>query len=246
MSKNTKKNIKIGSWITSYNPAVVEVMSRSKFSWLAIDLEHTTITLSEAENLIQIIKINKCIPYVRVGSNNELIIKKVLDSGAMGIIVPNIKNKEDVLNAIKYSKYPPIGARGVGLARAQNYGLTFNKYMKDSKKIKLIVQIENKQALDSLDEILKIKDLDGTFIGPYDLSASLGVLGKLTNPKVISAIKKYEKKSKEYKMPMGFHAVNLNPNDLKNKIKLGYKYLAYGTDMIYLESSCKNELNKIF
>jgi 2,4-dihydroxyhept-2-ene-1,7-dioic acid aldolase len=235
----------LGSWITTYNPGVVDIMSSNHFKWLAIDLEHSTISLSEAEELIQIILKNKCTPYVRVGKNNELIIKKALDAGALGIIVPNIINSTDAKKAVNYSKYPPKGTRGVGLARAQLYGKNFKEYLKISKTIKLILQIENKSAIENLNSILSTKYIDGTIIGPYDLSASFNKMGKLNDNIVLKAINIYEKLSKKYNIPMGYHVVNLDHKFLIKKIKKNYQYLAYGTDMIFLEQSINKELKKI-
>ena len=127
---NLSKKTTLGSWLTLAHPAIAEIMSISDFDWLTIDLEHSTISIREAEDLIRIISLNNKIPLVRLTSNDENQIKRIMDAGANGIIVPMIKTKEEALKAVQFCKYPPQGKRGVGLARAQGYGEKFDQYIK--------------------------------------------------------------------------------------------------------------------
>ena len=122
-----KKNISIGSWITLNHFSIVEIMADAGFDWLCVDLEHSVIDYYEAEVLIATIQSKGIKPFVRVGKNDDLIIKRVLDAGAEGIIVPMVNSKADALKAVNAIKYPPDGSRGVGLARAQGYGFDFEK-----------------------------------------------------------------------------------------------------------------------
>ena len=155
-SLNLSKNTTLGSWITLAHPALAEIMSKSDFDWLTIDLEHSTISIREAEDLIRIISLNKKIPLVRLTSNDENQIKRIMDAGANGIIVPMIKTKEEALKAVQFCKYPPQGKRGVGLARAQGYGEKFNQYVKWEKNNSIIiVQIEHYKAVENLQDILE-------------------------------------------------------------------------------------------
>ena len=188
--KKLRKKIKIGSWITTYNPSAVHLMSLLGFKWLCIDMEHSTISFDQMEQLIAAIKNNDSVPFVRVGTNDQLHIKKALDAGAQGIIVPMVNTVKEAKNAINYTFYPPVGKRGVGLSRSSNFGYDFETYVKgESKKIQLILQIENIEGINNLDKILNLKNISGTLLGPYDLSASLGVIGKLENSLVKNAIK---------------------------------------------------------
>ncbi|MBU0496608.1 MAG: 2,4-dihydroxyhept-2-ene-1,7-dioic acid aldolase, partial [Candidatus Thermoplasmatota archaeon] len=140
---NKFENVSIGSWLTRPDYAITEVMATSGlFKWLTIDIEHSTITLNQAENMIRIIQLANLEAYVRISENNPTIIKRILDAGANGIIVPMINTEEDTTNIIKASFYPPRGSRGVGLARAQNYGPNFKRYIETIEQtIKIIVQI---------------------------------------------------------------------------------------------------------
>ena len=124
-----KNKISIGSWITLGHFSIAEIMAKAGFDWLCVDMEHSVIDYYEAEKLIAAIGANNCVPYVRVGANDPVIIKRVLDAGAKGIIVPMVNSKEDATRAVSSVKYPPMGKRGVGLARAQGYGFEFDEYV---------------------------------------------------------------------------------------------------------------------
>ena len=119
------KKITFGSWITIGHPAIAEIMLKSGYDWLCIDMEHSLINLDQMTSILRSLETNGCFTFVRVGKNDELEIKKVLDSGVKGIIVPQINTKEDAQKLIEFSHYPPKGKRGVGLSRAQGYGRNF-------------------------------------------------------------------------------------------------------------------------
>ena len=233
----------IGSWVTIGNSSVVEVMADAGFDWLCIDLEHSVIDYSQAQQLIIAIQGKGLKAFVRIGENNALIIKRILDAGADGIIVPNIKSLEEAKKAVNALKYPPIGERGVGLARAQGYGFGFDKYLNETaNQVKLILQIEHYNAINDLESILQLEGVDGTFIGPYDLSGSLGKPGKWDDAEVISFLEKYEVTVKKYNKLIGFHVV---PPDFKlvlEKLDKGYNFIAFSFDLNFLGQMIRNEL----
>ena len=240
------KNTTIGSWITLNNPSIAEIMADAGFDWLCVDMEHSIIDYSEAQQLIATIQSKGKKAYVRVGENNNRIIKRVLDAGADGIIVPMVNSKEDAIKAIKSTKYPPLGNRGVGLARAQNYGFGFDNYKNNiADKIKLIVQIEHIDAVNNLDDILSLDEIDGTFIGPYDLSGSMGKPGKYNDPDVKDVIKKYEITAKKYDKLMCYHVIEPDYKLVDEKIKSGYNFIAFSLDTYFLGSIIRNQLEKI-
>ena len=242
-----KKNYKnIGTWITTFNPSAAHLMSSLGFGWLCIDMEHSTITFDQMSTLISAIDNNGSVPFVRVGSNDKLNIKKALDAGAKGVIVPMVNTVKDAKNAIDSTYYYPKGKRGVGLAKSSNFGYRFDEYVKkESKKIKLILQVETIESVNNLEKILDLKYISGTLLGPYDLSSSLGVIGKLDNSLVKKAIKRYEEISRKKKVPMGVHIAKPDVNKIKSAYKKKYKFIASGTDMIFLGNSCKEFLKKI-
>jgi 2-dehydro-3-deoxyglucarate aldolase len=247
--KNKLKNreLTVGSWISIGHPAIPEILSQAGFEWLVIDMEHTTIDLSMAQVLISTIQAQGLAALVRVSKNEEVIIKRVLDAGADGIIVPMVCSLEDAKNAVAYAKYPPEGKRGVGLARAQKYGTEFDSY-KDWVKDNLVViaQIEHIDGINNLEEIIKVEGIDGTIIGPYDLSGSLGIPGKFDEKIVLDALDNYKQICKTNNFPMGSHIVDPVYQSLVNKIEEGYKFLAYGVDFLFMKSGFKDlNLKKI-
>lgn len=239
--------ITIGSWITIGHPAIAEIMSFAGFDWLTIDMEHSAITLAEAQNLIQTIELSDCAPLVRVGSNDPVIIKRVMDAGAHGVIVPQINSVQEAKDAVSAVKYPPKGTRGVGLARAQGYGIDFEDYKawNDNNSI-VIVQIENIRGVENIEEIISVEGVDGFIVGPYDLSASLGIPGEFDHPSYLQAIEKINHViKKSTKAAAGFHVVPLDTEMVHSKIKEGYSFLAYSLDSLFIADYARKDLLEI-
>lgn len=236
----------LGSWITLAHPSIAEIMSRSGFDWIAIDLEHSAITIREAEELIRVIDLCGVSPLVRLTSNNSDLIKRVMDSGAHGVIVPMVNSREDAEKAVSSVYYPNKGTRGVGLARAQGYGTSFKTY-RDSlqESAVVIVMIEHKDAVENLEAILTTEGIDGYFLGPYDLSASMGKPGNLKDPEVEAAIQKVCTIAKKLGIPGGIHVVEPNSDDLQTRVDEGFTFLAYSLDTRMLDTTCRSAVNKI-
>jgi 2-keto-3-deoxy-L-rhamnonate aldolase RhmA len=255
INNNEKKSLKyklqtntltIGSWITLGHPAIAEIMANSGFDWLTIDMEHSAITMHEAQQLIQVIELSGCVPLVRVGSNDPNLIKRVMDAGSHGVIVPMVNSAKDAEAAVKAVKYPPVGTRGVGLARAQGYGVDFENYKDWAEKESIvIVQIEHIDAVDNIEDILLTDGVDAFIIGPYDLSGSLGIPGEFNNPKVITALERVKEVAEKTNMISGFHVVPPEPDQLKYKIDEGYRFLAYSIDTLFLAETCRTDLSII-
>jgi 2-dehydro-3-deoxyglucarate aldolase len=241
--KLKKSTVTIGSWITLGHPAIAEIMAKAGFDWLTVDMEHSAITLHQAQQLIQVIELAGCVPLVRVEENNPNTIKRAMDAGAHGVIVPMVNTKEDAVRAVNAVKYPPFGTRGVGLARAQSYGMEFEKYKEWVKKESVvIVQIESIQAVKNLEEILQVDGVDAFIVGPYDLSGSIGRPGDFDHPKMITALKRVMQVSKKLDVPAGFHVIPPEVDALLAKVEEGYKFLAFSLDTLFLGQSCKRSL----
>jgi len=246
--KNKLKNNKLslGSWVMMKDSISTEILSNVNLDWLVIDYEHTSLSLETIQHHIRNIQNFGLEALVRVSKNEEVIIKKVLDMGADGIVVPMICSKSDAINAVNYAKYPPEGLRGVGLYRAQNYGLQFEKYKKwVDKNLVIIAQIEHIKAVDNLDEILDVNGIDGILIGPYDLSASMGRPGDFNCKIFKQTLNLILKKCKLKKISAGLHVVDTDPKTIKLKIKEGYKFLAYGIDYLFLRDKIIEGINFI-
>ena len=248
---NLKQKLKnneltLGSWITIGHHSIIEIMATANFDWLTVDMEHSAIGITEAQNLIAHIQANKMDALVRVGKNEEVLIKRVLDAGANGVIVPMVNSKKDAKRAVEYSKYPPIGKRGVGLARAQNYGIGFEEYKeKLSNEIVVIAQVEHIDSVNNLEEILAVEGIDGIIIGPYDLSGSMGKPGMFDDSDVIEAIKKVEQICKRLNKPLGFHVIPPDYKELNKKIEEGFTFLAFSVDFLFMGNKAREEVQKI-
>ena len=239
-SKLRNNELTIGTWLSLAHPAIAEIMVKAGFDWVTIDLEHTVITTREAEERIRVIDLGGSVPLVRLSSNDSVQIKRMMDAGARGVIVPMVNSLEDVERAVSAVHYPEKGTRGVGLARAQGYGTTFQgnlDWLKNEAVI--IVQIEHINAVENIEAILSCDDVDGYIIGPYDLSASMGLHGQFEHPDVVAALKKIREVGAALKKPGGLHIVEPNPEELKSRIKEGFQFLAYSVDFRMLDVACR-------
>ena len=229
-----------GSWITIGHPAVAEIMAAAGFEWLTIDLEHSAMSIARAEELIRVIELSGVKPLVRLSSNNAVQIKRVMDSGAHGVIVPMVKTEKDVRTAIAAVHYPPLGDRSVGLARAQKYGSGFQTYFEWQKNNALVlVQIEHIEAVENIEAIFSVEGLSGYIIGPYDLSASMGIPGEFEHDHMLAALEKVKVAAEAHEVPSGIHIVEPDLDELRQRITQGYKFIAYGVDMRMLDITCR-------
>jgi len=247
LKQKLKNNeLTIGSWIMIGNSMSVEVMALAGFEWLVVDLEHTSINMETTQTLITTIQANNMKALVRVSKNEEVVIKKVLDMGADGIVVPMVCSKEDAMQAVDYAKYPPVGKRGVGLYRASGYGTRFEEYKKwVDEELVIIAQIEHIDAVNNIDDILKVEGIDGTIIGPYDLSGSMGYPGEFEREDVKVAVQTVLERCKEHNIPSGFHVVDTEPEKLNAKITQGCTFLAYGIDYFFMRDAAMQGMKKI-
>jgi len=245
-TKLRNREITIGSWITIGHQAIIDILSEANFDWLTIDMEHTSIDFNELQILIGFIQSHNIAALVRVSKNEEVIIKRALDAGADGIIVPMICTKEDAAQAVTYAKYPPFGKRGVGLNRAQRYGFGFEQYKKwvDSGLV-IIAQIEHITGVENIEEIIKTEGIDGVIIGPYDLSGSLGIPGNYNEPIVQDALRKVEQVCLAHNKSMGFHVIEPDSALVIEKQKAGYNFIAFSTDFLFLGRKAHDEMRKL-
>jgi 2-dehydro-3-deoxyglucarate aldolase len=213
---------------------------------LVVDMEHSSIELNDLLTLIISIEANDMVPLVRVGENNANLIKRVMDAGSYGVIVPRVNTAQDARQAVNSVKYPPEGKRGVGLYRAQKYGDKFEEYKKRlHKESVVIIQIEHIDAVENIDNIFSVSGIDAFIIGPYDLSGSLGKPGQFDDPEVNQAISTVIDAAKKHKIPAGFHSVSSDPCKAKERVEQGFKFLAFSTDTIFLYESVKDALLKL-
>ncbi len=240
------RNLTIGSWITLGHTSIAEIMANAGFDWLTVDMEHSAITLHQAQQLIQVIELAGCVPLVRVGVNDANLIKRVMDAGSHGVIVPMVNSKQDAEQAVGSVKYPPQGFRGVGLARAHSYGTNFEGYLKwNETESVVIVQVEHIKAVENLEAILSVDGVDAFIVGPYDISASLGVPGQFDHPDVVAALNEIQKISKQLNAVAGYHIVPPDPAQVVEKARQGYLFMAYSVDFLFLGELSRSGLMTI-
>lgn len=244
--KLANNELTIGSWLTIPHQSVVEIMATAGFEWLTLDLEHAAIDISQAMNMIALIQGKGMKALVRVSKNEEVIIKRMLDAGADGVIVPTVRNAEEAKQAVDFVKYPPKGKRGVGLNRAQNYGTGFEEYQEwlENEAV-VIAQIEHIDSVHNLEDILAVDGIDGIIIGPYDLSASMGMPGNYEHPDVIEALRKVEETAKRLNRPLGFHVISSDHQKTLDKYNVGYTFLAFSIDFFFLGDKAREEMKKL-
>lgn len=251
ITKNKLQNsdLTLGSWITLSDPNVTEIICQNpKIDWVAIDMEHSMLTLKDVSSHIQVARLMNKTALVRIPNHDGTLIKQVMDAGADGIIVPMINSVSQLESCYRSLHYPPIGVRGVGLSRAQRYGATggFQDYKKNltSESI-LIAQIENIKALEEIDAITSNEFVDAIFIGPYDLSASMGLAGEFDSDQYHQAVRKIKDSALNNKCSLGIHIVEPNPQEVKSSKDQGFNFIAYSTDFRMIENSLSQGLKDL-
>jgi 2-dehydro-3-deoxyglucarate aldolase len=230
----------IGTWMHIPSTAVAEIIGNAGYDWAAIDLEHGSFSLDMIPGLCMALERGNTVPFARIAQAHPKDIKQALDAGVKGLILPMICSKKELEDAISWAYYPPKGSRGVGYSRANLYGKNFKEGLQENRnELVIIAQIEHIKAVESLDDILSTQNLDGIIIGPYDLSASMGLTSQFEHDDFITTLKEINEKASHYGIPMGLHIVEPDIHTLQDKIKEGYQFIAYGIDAVFLYQSSK-------
>ncbi|MBA7572789.1 2-dehydro-3,6-dideoxy-6-sulfogluconate aldolase [subsurface metagenome] len=237
MKKNGLKKVlqsgetAFGPFLKLTDPAVVEIMGFAGFDFVIIDAEHGPISMQSAQN-IRAAETANITPIIRVANNDESLILRALDIGAQGVEIPQINCKSDALRAVKSVKYSPQGERGVcRYVRAANYSsMDKFKYFKSANEETMIIaHIEGVEGINNLDEILSVPGIDVIFIGPYDLSQSLGIPGEVNHSLVIEKMKEVVLKCEQNKIAVGTFADDIKT--AKSWVLLGVQYMAFSVDV---------------
>ena len=248
--KNLKKKFRarkkiFGGWISYSHPSITETFARMDIDFIAIDMEHSTISFEEAQRIItssQGLNI-PCLP--RPVSQSNDIFKPILESGCDGLIVSTVENIEQLKLIINNFKYPPIGKRPFGVNRAQGYGHNTDEYYNNwNNSSSLIIQIENVEGLKNSEVLIKNKNVDGVMIGPYDLSGSLGIPGDFKNKIYEEACLKIISLAKRYNKSCGTQIANISKELINYNNKLGFNFIVLASDLFVLTDWAKNT-NKI-
>jgi 2-dehydro-3-deoxyglucarate aldolase len=227
----------IGSWIQIPHPSVAEIMGQAGYDWVAVDMEHGAIALHQLPDIFRSLELGNTLPLARLARCHPKDCKQALDAGAGGVILPMIESAKQLSEVRDACRWPPAGTRGVGFSRANLFGKHFEAYREEAKAPLLVAMIEHISAVDSLQEILSVDGLDAILIGPYDLSASMGLTAQFDHPDFCNAMDLIRTLAKVTSIPAGIHVVEPSQTQLQSRLDDGYRFIAYSIDAVFLSQS---------
>jgi 2-dehydro-3-deoxyglucarate aldolase/4-hydroxy-2-oxoheptanedioate aldolase len=228
----------VGTMVTLASPVLAEALSWAGLDWLMFDLEHSVMTLLEAQTMIQAME-RGCLSMIRVEEPAALAVKRALDTGCSGVIVPQVNSLATAREIAAAGRYPPDGNRGVGLSRALGYGATLEKGVKEENaRIAVIVQIEHVSAVEAVEEIVAVEGIDGVFVGPYDLSASFGIPGEVSDQRVLEGIGRVAAAARAARKPAGIFVSS--SERAQAAVDQGFQFVAVGGDLPMLVGAVRN------
>lgn len=233
----------VGTWISLASNIVAEYLTHSGWDWLCVDTEHSPVGFEQTVACFQAICTSGTIPMARVAWNDHVLIKRLLDNGAMGIVVPMVNTKEEAEKAAGAMRYPPEGYRSVGSGRASAYGDDY--VTAANKEILCVVQVESMESVNNAEAIMSVEGVDACFIGPNDLAASMGIpYGKASqHPEHEAAMMKVLEACKKVGKAAGIHA--MSPEDVNRRVEQGFQFVACGSDAKFLRDAVKGAVSKI-
>ena len=242
-SRLKRKETLIGTLLTLPSPDLAEVLALTGLDWLFVDLEHSPMDAGAAQAILQAVA-GRVDCLLRLPLNDEIWIKKALDTGATGIIVPQVNTAEEARRVVRHSRYPPQGARSVGLARAHGYGANLQEYLnRANDEVTVVIQAEHVAAVQNIEELVAVEGIDAILVGPYDLSASMGLIGQVEHPDVQAAIGRVRQVCQEHGLPLGIFAAAAER--AAGYLTQGYSLLAVGSDALMVSQAAKDAVRKV-
>jgi 2-keto-3-deoxy-L-rhamnonate aldolase RhmA len=241
--KLKQRELCIGTFLTLPCPEIAEICAEVGMDWVLVDLEHTTLDVKDVQSILQAIN-QKCACIVRVPSKDVATIKRVLDTGVDGIMVPHVNSAEETTSIVRACLYPPEGQRSVGISRAQNYGLGFKDYLsRANAEILVIPQVEHVEGVEHIDDIIKVPGISGVFVGPYDLSGSMSMLGDVNSSQVQQSISKVLDSCSHAGLPAGIFCADVE--SAPPRIDQGFTLVVIGLDSRFLVDSVRNVIDHL-
>jgi 4-hydroxy-2-oxoheptanedioate aldolase len=231
----------IGGWLSLGNTHTAELMANAGFDWLCIDLQHGLLDYADLLHMLPAISTTETTPIVRVAGNDPKDIMKVLDAGAMGVIVPLVNNRAEAEAAIAASRYPPQGGRSFGPIRAALYG--GRGYAAEANaEIACIVMIETKEGIANIEEIVSTPGLGGVYVGPSDLAYALGLppRGDTDDSLHVATVERILAACKRHRVPAGIHTGGLDYT--KRRLAAGFEFVTLGSDAGFMMQAAATEL----
>jgi 2-keto-3-deoxy-L-rhamnonate aldolase RhmA len=224
-----------GGWTSIGHPSITEIVVSSGIDFMGIDLEHSTINHEQAQRIIAASQAAgiPCLP--RVASHEAEQIRRLMDSGADGVIVPMVSTVAQIRDIVSWCKYPPLGSRSYGVARAHGYGSDFDTYIKGwNARSAILIQIESIQGVEAVQQLVAEDSIDGVLVGPYDLSGSLDIPGELSHPKVIEACSRVIQTCRKAGKSCGTHIVDPTTENVNAAFDAGYSFVVLASDVFIL------------
>lgn len=236
-------NLALGTILSLNSPDVAEILSHLGFDWLFIDAEHSTLDPHDLKALFQ--AVGDSLPcVVRIPALDEIAVKKTLDAGAAGLLVPQVQDAGQVEQLVRWGRYHPAGARGLGFGRAQGYGLNVGAYLETANEdVLLSVQAERIEAVRNIESIVQVPGLDAVLVGPYDLSASMGLPGQVDHPDVQAAIQQVARACFAAGMPVGIFGMTAGA--VRPYIEQGFQFIVCGVDTVLLGNAARQLLQEL-
>jgi 2-dehydro-3-deoxyglucarate aldolase len=228
----------IGSWMQIPHSSIAEIMGQAGYDWVAVDMEHGAVAVDQLPDLFRALELGKTLPLARIAQGHPKDCKQALDAGAGGIIVPMIESAAQLIAVRDACRWPPAGTRGVGFSRANLFGKHFEAYREEAQAPLLVAMIEHIRAVDNLDAILKVEGLDAIMIGPYDLSASMGMTAEFERCAFRDVLETIRLSCERNRIRSGLHVVQPSREELYQRIAEGYGFLAYSIDAVFLQKTC--------
>ncbi len=238
-SKLVNNELSIGAWQQIPHASISEILGKSGYDWVAVDMEHGSVSAHQLPDLFRAIELGGSLPLVRLNESTPKECKIALDAGAGGVIAPMIETADQLEIIKKSCCWPPSGNRGVGYSRANLFGKYFDEYNVEAQSPIIVAQIEHINAVNNLEEIIKVEGLDAIIIGPYDLSASMGLTGKFEDKEFVKVMDLILNICKKNNFPCGDHIIYPDPVSISNKIDQGFRFLAYSTDAVLLHHAAE-------
>ena len=234
----------VGTWIMSASPLVAEAIGCAGFEWGVIDMEHTPLDLMNVVHMLQAVAGTNLLPVVRVPWNDTVGIKRVLDAGAQTLLVPFVQNADEARAAVAACRYPPEGVRGMaGMSRASRFGTVPNFFAGANRDVGVIVQLETAASIERIDEIAAVDGIDALFVGPGDLSGTMGFAGQLTHPDVIALTRQAVQRAKALGKPIG--TVGGTPEVVAQYREIGFDFIAIASDLGLLMRAAQAALTAV-
>jgi len=224
----------IGSWMQIPHASVAEIMGQAGYDWVAIDMEHGSIGAHQLPDLFRALELGGTLPLARLAQGHPKDCKQALDAGAGGVIVPMIESAKQLCEIRDACCWPPVGTRGVGFSRANLFGKHFDSYREEAQAPLLVAMIEHVRAAEDLDAILQVDRLDAVLIGPYDLSASMGLTAQFHHPDFTALMTRILSRAQLFRVAGGIHVVEPSRRQLEQRVAEGYRFLAYSIDSVML------------